>query len=565
MPIVLKPNQMYYKDPDTGDYKEINVLAEEATATKLAEINAAGANEVTKVQNAGTTEKNKVDTAGATQLAAIQTKADEVTSQLASAGEPEGMLAEAFSPSTNYTAGQYVIQSVTVGGNTVNKLFRFTSDHAAGEWIGTDAVEIKLGDDVTDLKSFIGPTETTSTASTGYLVDRFLIYNGKLYQVTARISAGDTLIPGTNITPISSLSYAVYLLKRFAETTLAGRIDNLESILAQPYTAGDDYVAGEYVFHNHDLYACKYGIQSAGEFNNSQWTKITETADTLNYMYNRISMVLQLALQANDGYVQAMAMVAPAFSESNAYSAGDSVTYNGILYTFTANHAAGAWIGTDAATIPGGVTGEVADLKSAFKAHADTVDALSLFVNYNDIASFTLTPAAIEIGNATASVTLAWTFYATPASLTLNGVSKSVSSSGETVTATDDGSTHQVTYTLATSIGSKTEAFHFYPNLYWGVSSTAGSPTSAFVIGLASKQLSGSKAKTFTVNAGSGQYIYFCSPVRYGQCAFKSGGFEGGFEAAQTVSVTNASGHTENYYVYRSTNPGLGSTTITVS
>lgn len=211
------------------------------------------------------------------------------------------------------------------------------------------------------------------------------------------------------------------------------------------------------------------------------------------------------------------------------------------------------------------ITEEIADLKSAFKAHADTVDALSLFVNYNDIASFTLTPAAIEIGNATASVTLAWTFYATPASLTLNGVSKSVSSSGETVTATDDGSTHQVTYTLATSIGSKTEAFHFYPNLYWGVSSTAGSPTSAFVIGLASKQLSGSKAKTFTVNAGSGQYIYFCSPVRYGQCAFKSGGFEGGFEAAQTVSVTNASGHTENYYVYRSTNPGLGSTTITVS
>ena len=113
------------------------------------------------------------------------------------------------------------------------------------------------------------------------------------------------------------------------------------------------------------------------------------------------------------------------------------------------------------------LSGQVSELKSAFtnlKSHADTVDALSLFVNYNDIASFTLTPAAIEIGNATASVTLAWTFYATPASLTLNGVSKSVSSSGETVTATDDDSTHQVTYTLATSIGSKTEAFHFYPN-----------------------------------------------------------------------------------------------------
>lgn len=269
----------------------------------------------------------------------------------------------------------------------------------------------------------------------------------------------------------------------------------------------------------------------------------------------------------------ALSYIGPSEASSTASAAhtkGSYLIYDGKLYQATEDIAIGDTLsttgtGANIAQVTGGAMGEVADLKTNLKAHADTVDALSLFVNYNDIASFTLTPAAIEIGNATASVTLAWTFYATPASLTLNGVSKSVSSSGETVTATDDGSTHQVTYTLATSIGSKTEAFHFYPNLYWGVSSTAGSPTSAFVIGLASKQLSGSKAKTFTVNAGSGQYIYFCSPVRYGQCAFKSGGFEGGFEAAQTVSVTNASGHTENYYVYRSTNPGLGSTTITVS
>lgn len=62
---------------------------------------------------------------------------------------------------------------------------------------------------------------------------------------------------------------------------------------------------------------------------------------------------------------KAQAMIAPAFSAAQAYSTGDSVTYNGTLYTFTADHAAGAWIGTDAATVPGGVTGEVADLKSA--------------------------------------------------------------------------------------------------------------------------------------------------------------------------------------------------------
>ena len=38
----------------------------------------------------------------------------------------------------------------------------------------------------------------------------------------------------------------------------------------------------------------------------------------------------------------------PVFSTSTAYSAGDVVNYNGKLYKFTADHAAGAWTGTDA-------------------------------------------------------------------------------------------------------------------------------------------------------------------------------------------------------------------------
>lgn len=37
----------------------------------------------------------------------------------------------------------------------------------------------------------------------------------------------------------------------------------------------------------------------------------------------------------------------PAFSASTAYSAGDVVNYNGKLYKFTADHAAGTWTGTD--------------------------------------------------------------------------------------------------------------------------------------------------------------------------------------------------------------------------
>lgn len=39
----------------------------------------------------------------------------------------------------------------------------------------------------------------------------------------------------------------------------------------------------------------------------------------------------------------------PTFSDSTAYSAGEVVNYQGKLYQFTADHAAGAWTGTDAA------------------------------------------------------------------------------------------------------------------------------------------------------------------------------------------------------------------------
>lgn len=40
--------------------------------------------------------------------------------------------------------------------------------------------------------------------------------------------------------------------------------------------------------------------------------------------------------------------LAPPFSASTAYAAGDYVIQNGLLYRFTANHPAGAWDGTDA-------------------------------------------------------------------------------------------------------------------------------------------------------------------------------------------------------------------------
>lgn len=61
-------------------------------------------------------------------------------------------LAEAFSESTAYAAGDYAVY----GG----KLYRFTTAHAAGAWVGTDAEEATLTEDVTSLNQAINLLET---------------------------------------------------------------------------------------------------------------------------------------------------------------------------------------------------------------------------------------------------------------------------------------------------------------------------------------------------------------------------------------------------------------------
>ena len=55
--------------------------------------------------------------------------------------------------------------------------------------------------------------------------------------------------------------------------------------------------------------------------------------------------------------------LAPAFSTSTAYTAGQYVTYNGGLYRFTADHAAGSWSSSDVTAAKLG--NDISDLKSA--------------------------------------------------------------------------------------------------------------------------------------------------------------------------------------------------------
>lgn len=60
------------------------------------------------------------------------------------------------------------------------------------------------------------------------------------------------------------------------------------------------------------------------------------------------------------------------------------------------------------------------------------------------------------------------------------------------------------------------------------------------------------------------QYIWYACPVDYAPSSFKMNGFNGGFKKVRLVEFTNGSKHTEDYYLYRSVESGLGSIEIQV-
>lgn len=186
------------------------------------------------------------------------------------------------------------------------------------------------------------------------------------------------------------------------------------------------------------------------------------------------------------------------------------------------------------------------------------------------ITSFTNNVNTVEVGQTITTVTFNWKLNKEMTSVTLNDDPQSTGTTG-TATLSDQNITSNTTYTLKAGDGTntvtKTTSINFQNKVYWGIGTVAeaGSVNSEFVLGLSGSSFATSIAKTFTVNAGAGQYIYFAAPASFGSATFKVGGFEGGFDLLTTFNFTNASGGDVSYNVYKSSNANLGNTTVEVS
>ena len=194
--------------------------------------------------------------------------------------------------------------------------------------------------------------------------------------------------------------------------------------------------------------------------------------------------------------------------------------------------------------------------------HQSILDELSYVDLVINLSSNTSTTQ--EKGKVLSNIVFTWSYNKDITSQSFNG--ETLDKEIRTISYHTSFSTNK-TFTLNASDSkksfSKSISFNFLNGRYWGVSNK-DNYDSAFIMSL-SKELSSSRGKTFTVNCGEGQHIYYCIPTSFGTPTFTVGGFSGGFSKVQNIQFTNGNGHTESYDIWKSTNSNLGNTTVTVS
>lgn len=198
----------------------------------------------------------------------------------------------------------------------------------------------------------------------------------------------------------------------------------------------------------------------------------------------------------------------------------------------------------------------------------DALDDLMYFDLTINLSSTSATQQ--EKGVSLASVVLNWTYNKDVVSQSVNTVSIP---DVEQRTYTVEGPfTSNTTFTLKANDGkkefTKSLTISFLNKVYWGVGTVteSGSVNNEFVLGLSGSKFAASKSSvgTITANAEAGNYIYYAQPASWANPVFNIGGFDTEFELLHTFTLTNASGHEEQYKVFKSGQAGLGSTSMVV-
>lgn len=206
------------------------------------------------------------------------------------------------------------------------------------------------------------------------------------------------------------------------------------------------------------------------------------------------------------------------------------------------------------------------DFTDEYKQMIDDLSYVQIAIN-----SISATNSDNEIGSTVQATTVTWALnkepktqkikFSSEAEESLETDERSKAYTGKNVTS---NSIIKLTVTDERDASvSKQVTIQFRPKVYYGVSNDPNALESETINALTGA-LASSKARTFSANAGEGEYIVYIIPSSFGTPTFNVGGFDGGFKKTKTIEHTNASGYKQNYDIWQSVQPSLGSTSVTV-
>lgn len=202
----------------------------------------------------------------------------------------------------------------------------------------------------------------------------------------------------------------------------------------------------------------------------------------------------------------------------------------------------------------------------------DGIIDLESTINYKAItASLSASVTKKEVGDSVSNVVLSWNVSKETSALTLDGVSMA----GKTSHTDENTYTSNKTWTLRATektgkpggtpaTATATATLSFLYRIWYGTATEPELYTGDFVKTFNKNSLQNSRGMTFDVNAGDGEYIYYCLPANMGECTFTVGVLSGGFSKVASVPYSNGDTITD-YNIYRSNNPNLGAQTVKVS
>ncbi|HAE24334.1 MAG TPA: hypothetical protein DCG33_03245 [Prevotellaceae bacterium] len=181
----------------------------------------------------------------------------EAAAAQAMSGTPEGYsnlvgsIADIFSSGTNYRAGDYVLYE--------SSLYRFTADHDAGSWIGSDAQAVILADEVTELKDDFTQSIDRVTSKLTLVESKNLFNYETAQEGIAEINGAKTINSNYYYSALIEVSPRDVLRAYYKSTNDIVYTANMTKVCA--YTAEDSVDATSGQDSSNSMYTVPNGIK----------------------------------------------------------------------------------------------------------------------------------------------------------------------------------------------------------------------------------------------------------------------------------------------------------------